>query len=477
LPSTAASLGPAENLLPNGDFKEAFAQRTYTGLSGQTEILPEVYTYHSGSTMDVEIEDTPPEIARLLPPGLSRTTWIDSTEDPDDYSGIRWILRGADALALLAEQEVTATIYGRGPVPEKLRCGVFNNFGTGGSDETFISALLPMPVAGCELWLATVKLQTKPLADEVVGTDPYVVFAIDNYDSASAWGGTGICGAKLEAGPRPTPFIPRPRQRLMTMGKARAVDDTAIELQTNGAGRAKLGLLGSDDVKLRVSADGLTWHDAITANRNTGALTLGQDLPVSEGGTGASTPLAARKSLGVLGLAPNPILYRSDSYILAPSLLSSNPATGAIVAGRLYLYPLPIANPGQVTRIGIGVSVGAAGNARLGVYATRDDLSGAAALLLDSGNLSVAAAGDVEQVIDFTPPNSALVWVALLSDVAPTLNVSGAAPNVLGMNSAKQKNSYLYRALAFGALPADESAQSYSIAANAAVPLVWLRKV
>jgi hypothetical protein len=205
-PAPISAAVPGRNLLKNGGFVDAFAQREWSGLTGKTEILPNVFTYHSGATMDIQIEDTPFTLARLLPPGLNRTIWIDSVDDPDDYSGIRWEMYGDDALRLMGDQEVTWTIYGRGPTPEKMRCVVLFNFGSGGSSEDFISTLAPLPIGTCDLWMATVRQIVPSVVDATVGTDPYITLAIDNFDSSTAWQATGICGVKLEFGPRSTPF-------------------------------------------------------------------------------------------------------------------------------------------------------------------------------------------------------------------------------------------------------------------------------
>lgn len=46
----------------------------------------------------------------------------------------------------------------------------------------------------------------------------------------------------------------------------------SLLLQSGWSGRAELGLIGNDDVALRVSPDGAQWIDALTVNRETGVL-------------------------------------------------------------------------------------------------------------------------------------------------------------------------------------------------------------
>ncbi len=71
-----------------------------------------------------------------------------------------------------------------------------------------------------------------------------------------------------------------------------AVADTASLLyQTNYSGRAELGLAGDNDFRLKVSANGSAWNDAIVVDRTTGAVSLPNtgSLGVSDGDKGDIT--------------------------------------------------------------------------------------------------------------------------------------------------------------------------------------------
>ncbi|QTC89994.1 DUF2793 domain-containing protein [Brevundimonas goettingensis] len=57
----------------------------------------------------------------------------------------------------------------------------------------------------------------------------------------------------------------------MTFNKEAAADVLSLLLQSNWGGRAELGLIGDDDLTLKVSADGSTWRTALTVDRSTGA--------------------------------------------------------------------------------------------------------------------------------------------------------------------------------------------------------------
>jgi hypothetical protein len=60
------------------------------------------------------------------------------------------------------------------------------------------------------------------------------------------------------------------------LNKATAGGTASLILQTGFSGRAEFGLTGTDDVRLRVSADGTAWLDAIEVDRVTGRVCLPQ---------------------------------------------------------------------------------------------------------------------------------------------------------------------------------------------------------
>ena len=61
-----------------------------------------------------------------------------------------------------------------------------------------------------------------------------------------------------------------------TFNKQGASDVLSLLFQSGWGGRAELGLIGDDDLKLKVSADGGTWRDAFSVDRATGRLWFAQ---------------------------------------------------------------------------------------------------------------------------------------------------------------------------------------------------------
>lgn len=60
----------------------------------------------------------------------------------------------------------------------------------------------------------------------------------------------------------------------LTFNKQTAGDVLSLLFQSGFSGRAELGLIGGDDLTLKVSADGTTWHEALSVDRATGQVSL-----------------------------------------------------------------------------------------------------------------------------------------------------------------------------------------------------------
>ena len=60
----------------------------------------------------------------------------------------------------------------------------------------------------------------------------------------------------------------------LTLNKEASGDVLSLLFQSGYGGRAELGLVGDDDLRLKVSADGAGWHDALAVDRATGRTTF-----------------------------------------------------------------------------------------------------------------------------------------------------------------------------------------------------------
>ncbi|MES2835388.1 MAG: DUF2793 domain-containing protein [Pseudomonadota bacterium] len=68
----------------------------------------------------------------------------------------------------------------------------------------------------------------------------------------------------------------------LTLNKQGAADVLSLLFQSGYGGRAELGLIGDDDLRLKVSGDGSTWHEALSVDRATGRVTAALGVLRSE---------------------------------------------------------------------------------------------------------------------------------------------------------------------------------------------------
>lgn len=92
----------------------------------------------------------------------------------------------------------------------------------------------------------------------------------------------------------------------LTLNKEAAGDVLSLLFQSGWGGRAELGLVGDDDLRLKVSADGSTWREAFAVDRATGRMThaLGagrREVTVFTGSGSFAVPAWAR-SVGAIAV-------------------------------------------------------------------------------------------------------------------------------------------------------------------------------
>lgn len=146
----------------------------------------------------------------------------------------------------------------------------------------------------------------------------------------------------------------------------------------------------------------------------------------------------------------------------------------AIIADRIYAMPFNVPASRALTKLGFNVTTAVAGNARSGIYANAAaDQPGAR--LVDGGQFDVSTTGVKEATISLSLA-SGLYWFVLHSSAAISLtcaNAMGFYPLGFASDLINGRRS-LVRNVAYAALPADESAQSY-LPSSSATPFVWSR--
>ena len=165
----------------------------------------------------------------------------------------------------------------------------------------------------------------------------------------------------------------------------------------------------------------------------------------------------------------HPGIRSSFTTYYTPVTSIAGTGTGAIAANTLYFLPHNLPG-GLVDRIGIEVTSGSAGAARLGIYANENGAPGA--LILDCGTVDTTSNAIVEA--SFTALRlPEWVWAAVVSNATPTLRVGGqSASNIVGASTPSSTSRGLSRSFTYDTLPATGAATGVSNVA----PIVFFRK-
>jgi hypothetical protein len=110
----------------------------------------------------------------------------------------------------------------------------------------------------------------------------------------------------------------------LKLNKNAAADTGSLLYQTGWSGRAEMGLAGDDDFRIKVSADGATWRDAMRVDRATGAVSLPNTAPL----------LLFNQSLASQGPG-----FASDTYLTGSGIAVPQ---GALRAGTRYRVRLDV---------------------------------------------------------------------------------------------------------------------------------------
>lgn len=181
-------------------------------------------------------------------------------------------------------------------------------------------------------------------------------------------------------------------------------------------------------------------------------------------GVSSTSGVAARDRISHPGI-------RTNNYYLASLLLPSS-TTSTINFNTIYYQPIAIS--GTINRIGIEVTAGSAGAARLGLYSNNNGIPGT--LILDAGTVDVTSIAIVEATTADTILSGEWIWMAIVSNATPTLRAGGVgAAMILGATAPSASGIRGYGgALAYGALPAAAPAISGT---SSVTPAIWLRAV
>lgn len=200
----------------------------------------------------------------------------------------------------------------------------------------------------------------------------------------------------------------------LAIDKAAEENTASVIFQNASEGRAELGLTGSDDFSIKVSADGEAWKEVMIADRATGAIRVPGGFVDAE----TFAPFSSLMFVPFVGTGQNSI-YRVDASH------AQNPRTGTILAvsGATITLTAAIANVFFLNSYMSGTayiriwntSKSPAQSAWIGHSPASDQLT-----VHDAADIATWETGDTIQVGD---PHSTGAERAIALDISPLLDI------------------------------------------------------
>jgi len=330
LPPRQLIHNPAFDLWNNGT---SFLNQTATAA------LADRWTYFpSGATADIT-RVTLTEVQRLSFPhrpryGLKLDT-IGAGNVHSDFVGIHQYFYGEQFYDLLAvlqgRQEIDCIVYGIGtPIPTA-RVSIYIDYGAGGSTDVSVNATLTTAyTANDGAYVQTCRVDVPIIGNPTIGTAPFIRIVLDCNASATAFAAT-IVGIFAYAGIAP--------------------DEPVAPSSIENAIQCALADDGTD------TAGTITFHRPLAAD----SLTLDTDLPLTQGGTGASTARGAAANLGswhvlsqssVAVPVPNAALTTEQTYVTVAVPAGAMGANGLLRITTVWTYTNSANNKTMRVRFG-----------------------------------------------------------------------------------------------------------------------------
>lgn len=176
------------------------------------------------------------------------------------------------------------------------------------------------------------------------------------------------------------------------------------------------------------------------------------------------------------GVPPhNQPMYQHAGVYLGPEMFTIS-ATNSATANRLYMVPIVVPQAFTIGSMALAVNTPNAGqNCRMGIYSPRATGYGPGVLLADFGASTLASTPTVISGLT-QAVTTGIYWLAVNLDSATSLRTSALNGHVgiVFASSNAYPGSGAYRALAYGAMPADETAETYTVDASN-MPILGVR--
>ena len=253
-----------------------------------------------------------------------------------------------------------------------------------------------------------------------------------------------------------------------TVNKAAAGNDAAVAFKTGFSARALFGLLGSDDVTLKVSPDGASYFDALIADRSTGRVSFPAGVALAGLAADPASPAdgwfwhnATTGQLRARVGGMTRILADQDVPWLTPAAgdyaLSTTGAGGAATgtlagaANRMDLFPFIPRDDITLDRLAVNVTTLIAGALGKIVVYSSDATGRPGPLLLETADLDFSTAGVKAATVALTLRRGVTCWLGIRHSSTATLSAwaSTATPDLNGGSPVTTARKVLRRTLAY----------------------------
>lgn len=169
----------------------------------------------------------------------------------------------------------------------------------------------------------------------------------------------------------------------LKLNKAAAGDGLSLLYQTNWSGRAEMGLAGSDDFEIKVSADGSSWATALKTTPAGAVLLPGRPLVRASYGETALTPAdGTRTGFGTLHVS-------QGGFSLGATVTSGVGSRLVVPVTGIYLVALSVSSLAAAS-----YSVSVQQNGSTNLLTARDGDTGSASYSQSATTLAFLSAGD-----------------------------------------------------------------------------------
>ena len=476
--------------LPQGVASDGFALRDAVDLTKAGVFSLSGLT--AGATRSYALPDTSSELAILA--GTQTFTGAKTFAGTLTASGtlaVPGVLSVSGALATLGSATGAAT-YGVGTGATTTGVTKTVNIGTGGASGSTTVVNIGSATAGA--------------GGSLVVNAPTVTFAnsVTTVDMAQAELSAlrlGLGGAVADATNRlaintPAALFNHAGAGVeLTLNKAAPGDDAAIAFKTGLSTRATMGLLGNDGLKLRVSPDGTSYFNALSADQATGQVTLNQPL-VLEGQV--ADPMGAADgtvwhnvTTGQIRAQVNGAVRTIDSQqdipflkpIAGEYILSNIGAGGATTttlagaAGRMDIFPYNPRADVTVDMLTVNVTTLVAGALGKIVVYEADGNGRPSDLIAETGTLDFATVGLKSTAVTLTLRQGKTYWFGIRHSATATLStwVVGATPDLGCGAPLTAARKTLRRVLAFATPAPTTWGYLSSESSTGLATAIWLR--